>query len=126
LLKMFYDEVQEEINNVVDNWRNYAEIYENKKLVFLELKTKFAVKSPVSTILGIRNPHYTFIIMRRKGNFINISFRREDGKVDCGKLAMFATKNLENAGGGGHAPAAGASIMTKDLEKFKEKVLKYK
>lgn len=36
---------------------------------------------------------------------------------------MFATKNLENAGGGGHAPAAGASIMAKDLEKFKENVL---
>jgi single-stranded DNA-specific DHH superfamily exonuclease len=124
LLKMFYDEVQEEINRVVDNWRDYAEIYEDKKLVFLELKTKFAVKSPISTILGIRNPNYTFIILRRKGNFINISFRREDGKVDCGKLAMSATKNLENAGGGGHAPAAGASIMAKDLEKFKEKILK--
>jgi oligoribonuclease NrnB/cAMP/cGMP phosphodiesterase (DHH superfamily) len=124
-LMEFYCEVQEEINKVMSNWRKYAEIHEDKKLVFLELKTRFAIKSPISTMLGIRNPNYTFIIFREKGNFIQISLRREDGKVDCGKLAEFATKNLENANGGGHAPAAGANIMANDLEKFKENVLKY-
>jgi nanoRNase/pAp phosphatase (c-di-AMP/oligoRNAs hydrolase) len=122
---MFHEEVQVEINEVVENWKEMAEIHEDKQLVFLELKTRFAIKSPVSTILSIKNPNYTFIIFRGKGEHINVSLRRQDGKVDCGKLAGLATKGLENAGGGGHAPAAGASIMKKDMEKFKENVLKY-
>jgi single-stranded DNA-specific DHH superfamily exonuclease len=125
ILKKFHEEVQEEIDEIVNNWKDYAEIHEDKKLIFLELKSRFAIKSPISTILGIRNPNYTFIIFMRKNDTINISIRREDGKVDCGKLANFATKNLENAGGGGHIPASGAQVMAKDWGKFKENVIKY-
>jgi len=124
VLKNFYDEVQKEIKAVMVSWKKDAEIHEDKKLVFLELKTKFAIKSPISTMLGIKNPNCTFVIFRRQGNYFNISLRREDGKVDCGKLAELATKNLEEGGGGGHIPAAGAHIMAKDLEKFKESVIK--
>lgn len=124
-LMEFYVEVREEIDKVISSWKKYAEFHEDKKLIFLELKTKYAIKSPISTMLGIRNPNYTFVIFREKGVYIQISLRREDGKVDCGKLAEFATKNLENANGGGHAPAAGAFIMAKDLERFKENVIKY-
>jgi len=123
ILKKFHIEVQEEINSIIENWKNYAEIYDNEQLIFLELKTKFAIKSPISTILSIRNPSYTFIIFRKVGDFINVSLRRNDGKIDCGKLAVDATKNLKNAGGGGHSPAAGASIMAKDLEVFKKRIL---
>jgi len=33
-------------------------------------------------------------------------------------------EGLENSTGGGHAKAAGAKIMKKDLEKFKRNILK--
>jgi len=122
LLKEFYDEVQEDMVRITTNWRKYSEIDEDKKLVFLKLNTKFSIKSPVSTILSIKNPNYTVIIYMRKGNFINISIRRNDGRVDCGKLAEQATKNLENANGGGHSPAAGANIMAKDWEIFRKRI----
>ena len=125
ILKGFFDEVQQEIKSVMSNWKNYAEIHEDKNLVFLELKTRFAIKSPISTMLGIKSPDHTFIIFRKQGDFFNISLRREDGKVDCGKLAGLATKNLEGGAGGGHVPAAGAHIMAKDIEKFKENVIKH-
>jgi len=125
ILKKFYDKVQIEINEIINNWKRYSEIYEDKKLVFLELKTKFSIQSPISTMLGIRNPNYTFIIFKKKGDLIRISLRREDGKINCGRLAEIATKSLKNANGGGHVPAAGCHIMTKDLEKFKENVLRY-
>ena len=125
VLKKFHEEVQKEIDEIVNNWKDSAENYEDKKLIFLELKSRFAIKSPISTILGIRNPDHTFIIFRRKDDIINISIRREDGKIDCGKLATFATKNLKNASGGGHTPASGAQVMAKDWEKFKENVIKY-
>lgn len=123
LLKKLYTEVQEEINSVVNNWRDYADVHEN--VAFITLKTKFSVSSPISTILGIRNPNLIMIIMRRKGEFMHASIRRNDGKVDCGRLAGEATKGLENANGGGHIPAAGCHFLAKDLEKFKENVLNY-
>jgi nanoRNase/pAp phosphatase (c-di-AMP/oligoRNAs hydrolase) len=122
LLKRLYTEVQVEINNVVDNWRDQADVHGD--LAFIELKTKFSIQSPVSTILSIRNPHTTLVILRRKGEHFHASFRRQDGKVDCGKLAGEATKGLENANGGGHVPAAGAHFLAKDIEKFKENVLR--
>lgn len=124
ILKRYYDDVQDDINETVNNWRDGAEVHEDKKLIFLRLNTRFSIQSPVATILGIKIPNYTWVIFRRKGESIHASFRRNDGKVDCGKLAESATKGLENANGGGHYPAAGAHIMASDLEKFKENVLK--
>ncbi len=122
LLKRMYDEVQADIRNAVDNWRDCAE--EHGDLAFVTLKTKFPVGSPVSTMLGIRNPDRTMVIMRQKGDSFHASFRRNDCKHNMGKLATEATKGLENANGGGHIPAAGAHFLKKDLEKFKENVLR--
>ncbi len=55
---------------------------------------------------------------------INVSLRRQDGKVNCGKLAYLSTKDFKNANGGGHVPAAGAFLMAKDWNNFKERLLK--
>jgi hypothetical protein len=125
ILRDLYLEVQEEIDYIVNNWENFAETYKDKKLVFIELKTKFSIQSPISTILSIRNPNLTLVIYRKKGEFVHVSIRRNDGKVDCGRLAEFATKGLENANGGGHKPAAGAHVLAKDLDKFKENILNF-
>lgn len=123
ILRKYFNEVQKELKEITENWRDYAEINEDKRVVFLELKTKFAIQSPVSTMISIKNPSYTLIVFKRKGNLICVSLRRNDGKINCGKLAEDATKGLENANGGGHKPASGAHIMASDLEKFKEKIL---
>ena len=125
VLKKYYEDVQDDINETVNNWRDNAEIHEDKKLIFLKLTTSFSIQSPVATILGIKAPNYTWVIFRRKGESIHVSLRRNDGKIDCGKLAEEATKGLENANGGGHKPASGAHIMAVDLKKFKENILKY-
>lgn len=124
-LKKMYDKVESEIQNTIKNWRKKAEIIENKKLIILELNTKFSIQSPISTKISIEVPNYTVIVSRKDGNKTYISFRRTDGKVNCGKLAATTTKNLRNASGGGHIPAAGGNIMTKDWNKFKENVIRF-
>jgi oligoribonuclease NrnB/cAMP/cGMP phosphodiesterase (DHH superfamily) len=124
-LKKMYDEIEREIQDTMKNWRKNAEIIENKKLIILELNTKFSIQSPVSTKISIQVPNYTVIVIKKEANKTYISFRRQDGKVDCGELATITTKNLENASGGGHIPAAGGNIMTKDWNKFKENVIHF-
>ncbi|MEM5778070.1 MAG: DHH family phosphoesterase [Candidatus Aenigmatarchaeota archaeon] len=122
-LKYFYDKVQSEINEIVKNWKKYAEIHNG--VIFLELKTKFALQSPISTIIGLKHKNRTVIVFRKIGKHYHVSIRREDGKVNCSELAKLATKNLKDASGGGHIPAAGCRILAKDLSKFKENVLEY-
>jgi single-stranded DNA-specific DHH superfamily exonuclease len=123
-LKKLYDKIENDIKHIMKVWRKEAEIIENKRLIILKLKSKFPINSIISTKISIKKPNYTVIVAMKNGNKINVSFRRQDGKVNCGKLASNATKKLKNANGGGHAPAAGGKIMAKDWEKFKENILR--
>jgi len=124
-LKKIYNKVENEIKDTIKNWRKKTEIIENKKLVILELNTKFSIQSIISTKISIEVPNYTVIVARKDGKKTYISFRRQDRKVNCGELADITTKNLRNASGGGHIPAAGGNIMTKDWDKFKENVIRF-
>jgi single-stranded DNA-specific DHH superfamily exonuclease len=123
-LKKLYDKIERDIKHTMKVWRKEAEIIEKKKLIILKLKTKFPIQSPISTKISIKKPNYTVIVAVRSGNKIHISLRRQDRKVNCGKLASNATKNLKNANGGGHAPAAGGKIIAKDWEKFKRNIIR--
>jgi single-stranded DNA-specific DHH superfamily exonuclease len=122
-LKKLYEKVENEIKETMRNWRKNAEIIESKKLIFLELKTKIFIQSPISTKISLEKPDYTVIVIKTDKKIAHISLRRRDEKVDCGKIAETCVKGLKNASGGGHIPAAGANIMKKDLERFKERII---
>ncbi|OGI12271.1 hypothetical protein A3K64_03020 [Candidatus Micrarchaeota archaeon RBG_16_36_9] len=122
-LKKFYDAIEKEINNILLSWRKKAEIFNDKKLIILKINSKFLLNSPISTSISMEKPDYTVVVAGKRGNAMHISLRRQDKKINCGKLAADATNNLKNAKGGGHVPAAGASIMSKDWEIFRKRVL---
>jgi single-stranded DNA-specific DHH superfamily exonuclease len=122
-LKNFYNSIEREIVSITKNWKKNAEVFEDKKLIILELNTKFSVNSPISTKISTEKPDYTVIVARKKGKETFISLRRQDKKINCGELASSAIKNLKNAKGGGHIPAAGASIMSKDWKIFRKRIL---
>jgi len=122
-LKRFYNIIEREIISITKNWKKKAEIIEDKKLIMLQLKTKFSISSPISTIISLEKPNYTIFVSRKRDDMIYISLRRQDGKVDCGEIASSLTKNLENSSGGGHRPAAGIHIMSRDWNIFKERIL---
>jgi single-stranded DNA-specific DHH superfamily exonuclease len=113
-LKAFYDVIQNEIESIMSRWRETAEIMEDKKLIMIELDTKYSISSTISTLISFGNPHYTVMISRISGNGVSISLRRQDKKVDCSKMAKKLIVGLQNASGGGHIPAAGIKIMKKD------------
>jgi single-stranded DNA-specific DHH superfamily exonuclease len=121
-LKRLYEKVENEIKTTMKNWKNDAEIIENKKLILLKLKTKMLIQSPISTKISLEKPDYTIVVINTSGKKAYISLRRRDGKVDCGKLASKVVNGLKNSSGGGHSPAAGANILKKDLEEFKDRI----
>jgi len=122
-LKKFYDIIEREIILTMENWKKNAEIIENKKLIILKLGTKFSISSPISTKISFEKPNYTIVVTRKKGKMTYISLRRQDKKVNCGKIAATVTKGLKNSSGGGHKPAAGIHIMSKDWKTFRNRII---
>jgi len=43
-------------------------------------------------------------------------------KIDMAQLLKIGIKNLKNASAGGHIPAAGATIQSKDINQFKRNI----
>jgi len=122
-LKKFYDAIEKEIILTMKNWKRNAEIIENKKLIILKLNTKFSINSPISTKVSEEKPHYTVVVAREKNKMIYMSLRRQDKKVNCGKKATKISESLKNSSGGGHMPAAGIHIMSKDWKTFRKRIL---
>ena len=94
-----------------------------KDLYVYEMQTKHRIHSPLSTILGLKYPHRTIIIINKLDN-IAISARRGDKTKPVNTLLEEMIKGFKNANAGGHTPAAGAGFPKKYLKTFKERLWK--
>jgi single-stranded DNA-specific DHH superfamily exonuclease len=122
-LRRYYDVVEKEIKTVMKKWKKEAEIFEDKKMIILELKTGFSIGSVISTKISFEKLHYTVLVARMDGKHVSASLRRQDKKVNCGELAKRLTKNIKNSSGGGHVPAAGIKVMKGDWKEIRKRVL---
>ena len=61
--------------------------------------------------------------VRFAGNRVTLSARRQDRKKDMGKLLHDSVYGLPDGNGGGHVPAAGASLLRQDYPEFKKRLL---
>ena len=87
-----------------------------------ELTSPYRIHSPLSTILGLKHPHKTIIIINKTTNPISISARRHDKKIAVNNLLEQAVKGFKGANAGGHIPAAGAGFHKKYLSIFKKRL----
>jgi hypothetical protein len=55
---------------------------------------------------------------------MKVSAKNQSGNEDMAKLLMKGIEGLEESTAGGHVPAAGARFLKKDLQKFKENILR--
>ena len=115
--------VKKEIHKILDNFEKEKEGHGD--IVFYVFQSDYYINSVVSTILSHNNvkPSTTLLVGQDVGTFVKVSARRQDLKEDMGKLLRKATKDIPDANGGGHIPAAGATVRKEDFEKFKKKVL---
>lgn len=89
-----------------------------------ELTSPYRIHSVLSTILGLKYPHRTIIIINTTHSFISVSARRGDKKIPVNDLLKQAVEGFDNANAGGHTPAAGAGFPQEYLEEFKERLWK--
>jgi len=114
-----YELVENEIKKVLEDTEKNSEIINNT--LFYNLKSKFNLRSPISSKLVERYPKKNIIIYQKIGSKIKISAR--SNITDIASKLKESIRGL-NASAGGHERAAGAILYSKDWEKFKENMAK--
>lgn len=121
----WYDEVNDYISDLEDEFDKRKEEHKDLGLVFYEInKPKYRVGSALSTRISTKHPSKTIVLLINKGLVVNVNLRRQDGLVDVALLAKSAVLGLDKASGGGHKKAAGATLKSSDLIDFKEAIKK--
>ena len=96
------------------------------KINFFYFKPKYPIKSLIIGEVSYANPKQTYIFATpTNNNKISLSARNQTKKIDMAQLLKTGIKNLKNAKAGGHIPAAGATIQSKDLNQFKQNIIKF-
>ncbi|MBD3361556.1 hypothetical protein GF358_02060 [Candidatus Woesearchaeota archaeon] len=122
-LKVFRKKIDDELQYYIRNIRKFAEIHSELDLIIYEIKSKYNIKSPLCTLLGIKYPRKTILTVSKKNGKISISARRGDCNVAVNELLENAVKGIPDSNAGGHVPAAGAVIPKKYYKKFKKRVI---
>jgi single-stranded DNA-specific DHH superfamily exonuclease len=110
-------ELERKYERLVEEAKSKANEYE--KLIFFKYGGNVSMSSDIANKLLYLFPKQVIIVARIKGNFLSISGRGEGVKG----FVLEAIKDLENARGGGHENAIGASVMVEDFEKFKNRLI---
>ena len=119
--KKHVKEVDDQIAHYTGDFENLA--VKTGDIYFLQLDSKYILGSAVSSIISFKKKDNTFIVYQKKGDSVIVSSRRQDHKYSMRDLMKLSVNGLQNANGGGHIPAAGASIMAQDWEIFKQHLL---
>ena len=64
----------------------------------------------------------TVVVLRINNGSRKISYRNQNSKVDCNKLAMQLAQEFDGLGGG-HPQASGGLISENKLEEFKKRLI---
>ena len=115
--------IDDEIQKLVRNAKSNAEWHFNGELMLYEIAPKYAVTSPLSTIIGFKYPSTTVVIISEDDGRMHVSARRQDKKIAVNELLERAIIGFENATAGGHVAAAGASFYARDKQEFKRRIV---
>ncbi|MFA4908021.1 MAG: DHHA1 domain-containing protein [archaeon] len=95
------------------------------KLLFYRFRPKFRVKNAVISALSYKYPDWNVIVAEEDNTeVLRVSARRQDFGLSMGKLLEESVKGIRGARGGGHVPAAGATMRKKDLRKFRKNLVR--
>jgi len=122
-ISTYSDEIEKELTRLrEDFWKN-AEFNEAKQVYFYEINSKYYIKKTFSSIISLEKPECIFVIYTKHDNAIPLSMRSQSGRVNLNELIKKSIMGLNEATGGGHPKAAGATISLEDFPKFKENIL---
>lgn len=119
-LKQFTKKIDTEIQKYLKNVRKNA-LFEND-LIYYEIRPKYHTKSPLCTILGLKNPQKSVFVIDVSRNPVGISGRRSDSRIKINKVLEDSCRGIPGSSAGGHAVSAGATVPRKHYPKFKERL----
>jgi single-stranded DNA-specific DHH superfamily exonuclease len=99
-------------------------IEKNGNIIFYNLKSKYNLRSPVSTMLSEKHRDKLVVIYEKVGSWMNVSARNQTKKYNVGKLMKTSIEGLKGSGGG-HEAAAGAKIPEKNWDAFRERLAEF-
>lgn len=89
-------------------------------IIFYNIKSKYNIKSPISTKLS-EKWHDKFIVVYEKiGKYVNASVRNQTKRPSVDKVLRLATRGVRGCSAGGHEAAGGAQMLEKDWPEFKQ------
>ncbi len=115
-----YEKVENEMLSIMLDTENNSEIIGN--LVLYNFKSKYNLRSSVSTKLSEKHVRSLVIVYEKVGSKIKLSARNQGKNFNVSKVLQKASRGLD-ASAGGHDVAAGATINEKDWERFKENLV---
>jgi hypothetical protein len=122
-LKNFRKKIDDELQYYIKNINRLAEIYPTQDLIIYEIRPKYNTKSPLSTLLGIKYPHKTILIVDLRKSIVSVSARRSDSRVSVNTLLEHAIAGWSNCNAGGHPVSSGAGLPKKYYKKFKKRII---
>lgn len=118
-LKKWSRGVRKEIEKILGSFEKEAVPYPGGLLEY-RIISRLNLTSIISTILATQNPLKVIMIVKKAEKGWKVSLRCQSGRVNLGALTKKAVKGIGS--GGGHKKAAGA--LVRDLELFRERLLK--
>ena len=118
LLFKRFSQVNAKYQALLNKAKNLAS---NSKLLYFQYGGDLSLSADISNELSYKFPDKVICVAYLKGTKANVSLR---GKQNIRKITLEAIKNIDQATGGGHEQATGASIPIEELPKFKENLLK--
>jgi single-stranded DNA-specific DHH superfamily exonuclease len=115
-------DVQKEIDDSSIRFEKEKKVYGNGEVYFWEFSPEFYVKSIMINGLSAKYKDKTIIIVENNGHYYEVSARRQDGKVNLVELLKRLTYGFIEVTSGGHFCAAGATILPRDIDEFKERI----
>ena len=115
-----YQKIELETEAVlIDAGKNAEKI---DSVFFYNIKSKYNIRSDISTKLSEKFPDKIIIVYEKIGNNINASVRNQNRRINVDRVLKKAIIGLK-ASAGGHEVAGGVTMDAKDWDRFKEKLL---
>ena len=116
-LMAIYREINQEMDNITKDIEKKCDYHGN--VVFFELKSKYNLRSPISTLLSKRHRDKLIVVWQDEKQ-IKISARNQNKNINAAQVLKKAAGGHNSAGG--HEAAAGATIVKKDWSEFKKRL----
>ncbi len=122
----YAEKLESEMASLMKKFEKEKQVFPDAQLVWFEFNAKHNIKSAIiNSVSNESYPHYTVVFVQGKGDgFVSFSARRQDFKVKMNDILENAVKGFENAGAGGHVPAAAGRCKKKDLPELKRRIIR--